>query len=286
MDKKVKSELHPRSLHTGHYDFLKLNAVCPELKQFVSKNPYGNDSVDFANPAAVKALNKALLKLFYDLEWDLPEGYLCPPIPGRADYLHYLKDLLGEGEKRVLDIGVGANCIYPLLGNKIYGWKFVGSDSDLKALDAAHNLVTRNHKENAVELRLQKSSKNIFEGVVQLGETFDITMCNPPFHASLKDAQAGTAKKWKNLKIKTKTLNFGGKSNELWYPGGECAFILLMIAESKNVQSKWFTTLVSKGDNLPRLYAALKIAGAHEVKTIDMGQGHKKSRLLAWNFHT
>ena len=58
-------------------------------------NQFGDESVDFANPAAVKALNRALLRQDYGLDyWDIPAGYLCPPIPGRADYVHYLADLL------------------------------------------------------------------------------------------------------------------------------------------------------------------------------------------------
>lgn len=32
-----------------------------------------------------------------------------------------------DGEIKGFDIGTGANCIYPLLGASILGWKFVGS---------------------------------------------------------------------------------------------------------------------------------------------------------------
>jgi 23S rRNA (adenine1618-N6)-methyltransferase len=46
-----------------------------------------------------------------------------PPIPGRADYIHYIADLLAttnsgipkETEYKDWDIGVGANCIYPII---------------------------------------------------------------------------------------------------------------------------------------------------------------------------
>ena len=93
-----KSKLHPRTKHRGRYDFTKLIVGCPELAEFVKPNNYGDESVDFSDPQAVKTLNKALLKFFYDVSfWEIPSNYLCPPIPGRADYIHYVADLLATG---------------------------------------------------------------------------------------------------------------------------------------------------------------------------------------------
>ena len=138
--------LHPRNRHSGRYDFPKLIAACPELGEYVILNPYGKQSIDFANPDAVRVFNRALLRQFYGIQhWDIPAGYLCPPVPGRADYLHGLADLLAADNGgiiprgaavRVLDIGTGANCIYPLIGHREYGWYFTGSD-----IDASHRLV-------------------------------------------------------------------------------------------------------------------------------------------------
>ncbi|RTY85461.1 DUF890 domain-containing protein, partial [Staphylococcus aureus] len=90
-----KSELHVRNLHRSRYDFPQLIKTCPELAPFVRLNPYNDLSIDFSDPQAVKMLNKALLKHFYGIQyWDIPQDFLCPPIPGRADYIHYLADLL------------------------------------------------------------------------------------------------------------------------------------------------------------------------------------------------
>ena len=87
--------LHPRNRHSGRYDFATLIECCPELAPFVAPNAYGDDSIDFADPLALRALNRALLRHFYGVgPWDIPARYLCPPIPGRADHLHYLADLL------------------------------------------------------------------------------------------------------------------------------------------------------------------------------------------------
>lgn len=275
--------MHPKNPHQGSYDFKKLISACPDLAKFVSVNRYGTETIDFSNPHAVKALNKALLLLFYHIKWEIPDGYLCPPIPGRADYIHHLVDLV-DGKKgvRVLDIGTGANCIYPLIGHKSYGWTFVGTDIDPKAISIAEKNIKANGLEKSIELRLQTNSKYIFEGVVEKDESFDITMCNPPFHTSASEARAGTIRKNKNLK--TSGLNFGGNSNELWCEGGEVAFITQMIKESVNVDSKWFTTLVSKEDNLPKIYKVLEKHKPAQVKTLEMGHGNKKSRIITWMF--
>jgi len=295
-----KQELHPRNLHRSRYDFPKLIESCPQLEQFVFINPYGDQSVDFSNPAAVKTLNLALLNHFYGISnWDIPENYLCPPIPGRADYIHYVADLLasinnqvipkGNGIK-VLDIGVGANCIYPIIGHQVYGWQFVGTDIDKRAVSAATNIAAMNPSlQKDLTFRLQHNPANIFNGVVKPGERFDVTICNPPFHSSAEEAGMGSQRKVRNLgkqKGKEIVLNFGGQNSELWCRGGEVEFIRNMVRESAAIGSQccWFTSLVSKSANLPAVYAAIDRAGAAAIRTCDMFQGQKQSRFVAWSF--
>lgn len=295
-----KDGLHPRNRFRTGYDFAQLVECSPALAAFVSPNAYGNDSIDFADPCAVKALNQALLKHAYGVHtWDIPRGYLCPPIPGRSDYVHQLADLLAGAENaaiprgrsvRVLDIGVGANCIYPLIGASEYGWRFVGSDIDPVALRWAQKLVAANPTvAGLIECRLQPSPTECFKGVIKPGEVFDLTMCNPPFHASAAEAAAGTQRKVHNLSGKRSAPivpNFGGKAGELWCDGGELAFVRRLIAQSTELtrSCRWFTTLVSKSAHLPRLQQALRAVPAVDVKTIAMAQGQKQSRILAWTF--
>jgi len=296
----AKPGLHPRNPHLGRYDFKRLIKASPELAGFVAANAYGDESIDFADPAAVRALNRALLIDSYGVVgWDIPAQYLCPPIPGRADYLHYLADLLAAGNGgviprgasvRVLDIGTGANCIYPLIGTRSYGWRFVASDIDPAAIASAQAILDANPGlGDAIELRLQPSREAIFNGVIKAGERFDLTLCNPPFHASLAEANAGTQRKWKNLgkpATGNPALNFGGQGAELWCKGGEEAFVCRMIEESTQFrdQCSWFTTLVSKSASLPGVYRALKKAGVQDHRTIEMAQGQKKSRFVAWTY--
>ncbi|MDG1804709.1 23S rRNA (adenine(1618)-N(6))-methyltransferase RlmF [Flavicella sp.] len=296
--KEEKSLLHPRNKHHGRYDFKLLIETLPSLKSFVSKNDYDEYSIDFFNPNAVKALNKALLLHYYNLkDWKIPKGFLCSPVPGRVDYVHYIADLLAENNQteiprgnqiKFLDVGVGANCIYPILGHQEYGWSFVGVDIEEISITSATQILKSNPALNdAVELRLQKNPKDIFRGAIQAGEKFEVSMCNPPFHASAEEAASATKRKLKNLKSKgAETLNFGGQHNELWCEGGEINFLKNMIRQSKHHAENvtWFTTLVSKKENIRPLKVLLKKLEAKSFKVIPMGQGSKISRILVWSF--
>jgi 23S rRNA (adenine1618-N6)-methyltransferase len=298
---KEKATFHPRNRHQGRYDFPKLIKSSPELAKFVIINPYGKESIDFADPAAVRVFNRALLKAFYGIaHWDIPADYLCPPIPGRADYVHFLADLLAAHNDgvipkgatiRALDIGTGANCIYPLLGHSDYGWQFVGSEIDTTAVAAATTIVKANGLGKAISVRQQANRKQILLGLLAEGERFDISLCNPPFHASPDEALRGSKRKWRALgkadpKRKLPVLNFGGQSQELWCEGGEIGFVTQLINESAQVpqQVLWFSTLVSKASNLPLIQSALKKAGALHSQVVEMGQGQKQSRFVAWTF--
>ncbi|WP_199559822.1 23S rRNA (adenine(1618)-N(6))-methyltransferase RlmF [Enterobacter cancerogenus] len=291
-----KPGLHPRNRHRSRYDMNALCQSCPELKTFIVQTPAGEPSVNFADPQAVKALNKALLAHFYGVtHWDIPEGFLCPPVPGRADYVHHLADLLADdcggvvpAQASVMDIGTGANLIYPLIGAHEYGWRFTGSETGAEAFSSAQAIINANPGlSRAVRLRRQKDASSIFNGIIHKNEQYDATMCNPPFHDSAATARAGSERKRRNLgQAQDAALNFGGQQQELWCEGGEVAFILRMIDESKAYgrQVKWFTTLVSRGDNLPPLYRALTDAGAVKVVKKEMAQGQKQSRFIAWSF--
>ncbi len=292
------SLFHPRNRHQGRYDFPKLLEASPRLSRFVIQTPRGEDSIPFADEDAVKALNQALLASFYGIQgWDIPEGYLCPAIPGRSDYLHYLADLLADSHEgeiprgdgvRVLDVGVGSSCVYPLIGRGEYGWSFVGADIDTAALESSAKILRSNPKiQEGVELRKQVVHRSVLRGVVRAGEKFDAVICNPPFHSSQAEALAGSARKWRNLgRGKSQHLNFGGQAAELWCPGGEVAFAQKMIEESVGFgkEIRWFTILISKESHLQTLYAALERADIEEYRTIDMAQGQKISRFLAWSF--
>lgn len=301
---EIKKALHPRNVHINGYDFNALIKAFPRLNAFVRPTSFGGLSIDFADPEAVKTLNTALLKHHYGITfWDIPKGALCPPIPGRVDYLHYLADLLAEGDHHlvmdrvsVLDIGTGANGIYPILGCQVYGWHFVASDINSISLANVQGIIAQNPAlHGRLNLRLQGDECAIFKGVIQPQERFELTLCNPPFHASLADAAEGSLRKVRNLQLNrgrtakpTAKLNFGGQGAELWCQGGEQQFLATMIAESQAFadQCLWFTSLVSKKENLKPCYQALAKLAVDTVKTIEMQQGNKMTRILAWSFQS
>ncbi|MBP3942529.1 23S rRNA (adenine(1618)-N(6))-methyltransferase RlmF [Sphingobacteriaceae bacterium WQ 2009] len=296
-----KKKLHPRNKHIDSYNFNKLVTALPELKEHVFISPNNVKTIDFSNPDAVRALNKALLKLSYGIEfWDIPKENLCPPIPGRADYIHYIADILAEENNgklprgpqiNVLDVGVGANCIYPIIGTVEYGWSFVGSEIVKKAYKNAIEIARLNPVlKNNVQIR-QQLTKDIFRGIIQPEDKFDITICNPPFFSSQLEALAQTERKIKskitpNSDDTQKEMSFGGQGSELWCDGGEKAFITQMIAESRyfRTQVKWFSTLVAHRENVRTLEHKLKKANAKDVRVIKIEQGNKIARILLWRF--
>ncbi|WP_025562613.1 23S rRNA (adenine(1618)-N(6))-methyltransferase RlmF [Psychromonas sp. SP041] len=307
--KTGKGALHPRNKHVGQYDFPTLIAACSELAPYVINNPRGDFSINFSDAQSVLLLNKALLAHFYHISfWQIPPGYLCPPIPGRVDYIHYIADLLSESfngnipmgsQIKGLDIGCGANCIYPILGSRSYDWSFVGSDIDGIAVKTASLLVSANKNiSKKIIIRQQKNAQHILSGIVKKGDRFAFTMCNPPFHSSMEEASAGSLLKQKNLSKKSKavntvnkdastpTLNFAGQAHELSCAGGEIAFVKQMAIESLLVKDNvcWFTCLLSKSENVSPLKKLLEKQNTQQVKVIEMSQGHKISRFIAWTY--
>ncbi|EGQ7991354.1 23S rRNA (adenine(1618)-N(6))-methyltransferase RlmF [Vibrio vulnificus] len=312
--KVTRAGLHSRNKHQGRYDFAKLTQALPSLAPFVIKNPKGEASISFSDSTAVKMLNKALLSAYYQVaDWDIPAGYLCPPIPGRADYIHRLAELL-EGEVKgefphekvqALDIGVGANAIYPIIAICDYHWSYTGSDVDSKSIESARRIADSNPVlQGQLELKLQDQSQHIFQGIIGPTDYFHVTTCNPPFHASAQEAAFGTQRKLDNLaanrlkkgvtakagsqKIsKNKPiLNFGGQNSELWCQGGESSFLKRMANESERFahQVLWFSTLVSKKDNVRPLRKQLEKLGVRSIRVVEMSQGQKVSRFVAWSF--
>ena len=304
--------MHIDNPHKNGYDIKALVQVLPDLAPFVIQNKHGVDSIDFSNAKAVKLLNRALLKKYHQVQyWDIPDGFLCPPIPGRLDYLCHLNDFLEEqglnqvlalnNEKvNALDIGTGANMVYAMLASQVFNWKVTGSDIEKLSINWASELVKQNKNlKKSIRLVHQPNKQHIFKGVIKEGEYYDLTLCNPPFHASEAEAMAGSQRKNKNLnrnKLKrgsqvasikdNNQLNFAGRNNELWCQGGELSFIKNMMDESSLFvqQVGAFSCLVSKKENLPALKSHLSKLKQVQHKVVDMKQGAKISRILIWWF--
>ena len=287
--------MHKNSFHNKKYDFDVLVKKHEALKSHVFVNDFQTQTIDFSNPEAVKALNTALLFTHYNINyWEFPNENLCPPIPSRADYMHHLADLLRRSDLindiKILDVGVGASCIYPLLGNALFNWKFVGSDIDDKSLQIAKKIIDKNFLANVIDLRLQNDSQNILKGIIKPSDRFTASVCNPPFFKSQADAFEATKTKLKGLGKDNEKIvrNFSGTPKELCYTGGEKAFLHNYLYESSHYKQQcfWFTSLVSNVSLVRSMKASLEKLGATKFEVLDMIQGNKVSRVVAWSFLT
>jgi 23S rRNA (adenine1618-N6)-methyltransferase len=297
-----KLNLHRRNKNRNRYNLKAMTVSNPELIEYILPNKLGMNSINFSDPIAVKMLNKAILNYYYGIKyWEFPNENLCPPIPGRAEYIHYVADLLSENNNgkiplgksvTCLDIGIGANCIYPIIGVTEYKWNFIGSDINAESIKSAQNIVNSNSSlKGKVICKKQNHPKFIFRGVIAKQDKIDISICNPPFHSSIEEATKGTARKIENLtgqKTYSPKLNFSGINNELVYSGGEIQFITNMISESKEIAKCcfWFSTLVSKESNLKRIYKILNKNKPSDIRTINIRTGNKTSRIVAWTYLT
>lgn len=286
--------MHNNNIHKNGYDFKKLIIDSPILEKFVFTNENNSLTIDYSNYESVYNLNKALLKTYYGiLHWEIPNNALCPPVPSKVEYIHIIKDLIKNITNKEdtifgLDIGVGTNCIFPILGSAIYDWHIKGSDIDETAVFYAKKNISQSAKLLAqITITHQTERGHIFKGIINKDEFFHFTVCNPPFHKSEMEALKASMRKWKNLKKSDNlnNLNFGGSANELWCNGGELLFIKRMIKESVLCQNQvyWFTSLVSQKANLKPLFKILNKFKAKNI-TIPLNIGNKKSRILAWTF--
>ena len=282
--------MHPNNPYRQPYQLAKYAAAVPHLKPFLIIRQ-GKLTVDFKSPIAVEALNSAILKVDFGIhDWSLPNGQLCPPVPGRLDYLLYIRDLIGVSPNKpieMLDVGTGANMIYAILAASHFNWKTVGIEVNSASIKHAQKILAANDKLNAhIALRQQKDSNRIFKGVLDDQKQFDVSVCNPPFYSSELEAKQVNRQKNRALMEGAKERNFAGHRHELVYPGGEVAFIKKMIFESHKFRNnvRWFTSLVSQKSSVNAIKLCLKKERLAESKWIKMAQGNKISRLVAWRF--
>ena len=290
--------MHAQNPYGNRYDLKRLTKHYHALEKFIVLNPSGEETIDFSSSEAVFALNKSMLLADFKLgDYELPSGYLIPPVPGRLDYLLHVRDFLTEkfnvsenSQLNGLDMGSGANGIYCILGAQYFNWKMVGSETDAKAVEIANaNIQKTKGLNDKIEIRHQQDKGSLFKNTIQANEQFDFVVCNPPFHSSKEEALKVSLRKVKNLggyAVKEKfLLNFEGQANELWCNGGEVLFIKRLIKESvgfKN-QVKVFSTLVAKSDSVAAIKKQLsKVKANFEV--IPMALGNKKGRYLMWWF--
>ena len=268
----------------------------------------------------------ALLDTFYGVKhWDVPRGHLCPPAANRANYVHWIEDLLelsrpasasasAAGPAVVgLDVGVGASCVYPLIGASLNGWRFVGIDvTDVAVASARANAAGNPAIRHLIEIRDARTFRDSGTSEAEAAndttqtqtqtqtrtndsraaagslllpailehETFAFCVCNPPFFDS--DRAAGARRR------KNPGSDFGGSDAETSFPGGERAFTARLFQDSLALRGRvhWFTTMCGKKETAKHLRRALASRDARvaAVRTTVFRQGKTARWGVAWSF--
>ena len=89
----LKPGLHPRNKHKNGYDFDVLTQHNKNLISFVTKNDYGNFTIDFSNPKAVKELKsrRKLILTGTPIE-NKPQDLASLLLQASPSKMFYLKD--------------------------------------------------------------------------------------------------------------------------------------------------------------------------------------------------
>ena len=336
--------MHPRSaFREGNPDFGALAERHPSLRPHLVRRGASRDgakprwTLDFASWDATVALNAALLADAYDVRgWSIPRGYLCPAVANRANYVHWIEDLLEQSRPaalgsatrgpaiRGLDVGVGANCVYPLIGAARNGWSFVGTDVTDAALEAARRNADANPRlaplieirdarirgESGANLpRAEEGDPAPIFARVRADEDRDAE--RDRLDAARDAAASSSSSTTKTKKNETRGFaftmcnppffeseadakgnagtDFGGVASEMACAGGELAFVSRILAESSASAdarrfAHWYTTMCGKKETVKRLRAMLRTRGAKAVRETTFYQGKTRRWGVAWSF--
>ena len=288
------ARMHPRNVFADtSTDFFVLGKRQPCFRPFVEQSSVSRWHVNFKSWEVTRALNRALLIDGYGLvSWDIPKGHLCPPVANRANYIHWLEDLLQlsrpsggpnieyEGV-RGIDIGIGSNCVFPLLGAATNRWSFVGID----VTDVALKWADKNRLDNPIlatqiQVRDARNSASIRDQntstlfCTHAREQFTFCMCNPPFFETMKHTKQNPG------------TNFGGTHTEMCCSGGEEAFTRRIYDDSLMSRDRvyWYTTMCGKKETMRKLRRLLDMAKVPAIRTAQFLQGKTVRWGVAWSF--
>ncbi|ORX68754.1 hypothetical protein DL89DRAFT_268528 [Linderina pennispora] len=274
-----------------HVDYQILSTQYPDLKQYLRANTNTGrlNVLDFGSPDAVRTLNKAMLKVHFDLDIQLPENSLCPSVPNRYGYVKWLADTFtdefGDTEVVGLDIGTGASCIYPLLGARaIKNSKFIGSDINQESIEVANDNIKRNCLLSRIQtyLNTTRTRKIPLDAAGFPYKTLSFCMCNPPFYADEKERA-----RLENMKGEAPILSTSGKDDEFYTDGGELAFVIGLVDESLVFRNRvrWYTTMVGRKSTLVELRKRLRSEkDVIRIKEHKITLGKTTRQFIAWSF--
>ena len=268
-------------------DFSLLIKKFPELTKYtLLKNEDGEYSFNWSDNKLSLLITKCILDFYFKIKYySIPNNFLIPPVPSRLNYINLIKTLLisfniltskEENEIIGIDIGTGANLIYPLLGYSLYKWKFICSEINNEAFENSIKIIKENKLEEYIKLIKQKYKNYIFVGIINREKKYTFSICNPPYY----DYEDEIKKEDKN---KNCEYNF----DEIYYKNGEVGFFNKYFQESlcysKNIFL--FTYLIGKKSNAEKIYD--QISEDKNIRYCDMKKiktGNNIRYIIFWTF--
>ena len=229
-------------------------------------------------------MTKCILNYYFKIKYySISNNFLIPTVPSRLNYINVINSLLKSygvknNEKEIIgiDIGTGANIIYPLLGYSVYKWKFICSEINEQAFENASKIIKENNLEENIKLIKQKYNNFIFIGIINRENRYTFTMCNPPYYDYEEE-----------IKIEDKKRDCEYNFDEIYYKNGEIGFFDKYFEESicywKNVFI--FTFLIGKKSNAEKIYE--KISENKGIKFFDIKRiktGNNMRYIIYWSF--
>jgi len=279
------------------YETVDFKALAKDDEDFNTAWQRCLGKLDFQDPRTTKSVSKAMLKVDFGLQLEVPDDRLCPPVPNRWNYVSWIHALLDstnpdyssryDPQRQVvgLDIGTGASAIYTMLCLKSRpNWTMCATDVDKKSFEAAARNLTINNLITRTKM-LQTIDSQPLLPLQYLGvDKLDFTICNPPFFSDetdMRQSLSGEGKSWKPNAVCT------GAEVEMVCHGGDLGFVTRIVEESLLLKDKvtWYTSMFGKMSSAKAIVGRLKEKGLTNwaVGSIEVGGGTKRW-IVAWSF--
>ncbi|KAH9966325.1 hypothetical protein BGW80DRAFT_1230306 [Lactifluus volemus] len=283
--------MHQRNAYKSPPDFESLSRIYPPLRPHIIRVSVNErPTIDFHDPTAQRRLTQALLFRDFNIQLEIPNDRLCPPVPNRLNYILWLQDIISHTTSpesstsiRGIDIGTGASAIYPLIACRLSpNWHFVATDIDsVSLLSAQSNIDSNGLSERITLIRADPTGPIMIPLIQDAAASFDFCMCNPPFYASKEQLTYSSA-----TKALSPNAICTGAEVEMITPGGEEAFVSRMVSESITLgeRCRWYTSMLGKQSSVTALVTLLHDHSITNYALTELVQGQTRRWAIAWSF--
>jgi 23S rRNA (adenine1618-N6)-methyltransferase len=179
--------------------------------------------------------------------------------------------------------GVGASCIYALLGTVTRpNWRFFGTDIDDKSFAFAQRNVASNDLDSRIRLHKAAPQDPLLPLDALGARHLDFAMCNPPFYQSRGAMLMATA-----AKGAPPPAVCTGATVEMITEGGDAGFAARIVKESAALKERvrWCTCLLGRLPSVGVVVAALRKEGCRNWAVGTLAEGGRTRRwVVAWSW--